>query len=163
VGMQLCLLVFAVMFLVAGRTSASVAAPHVIILRGEALSTPIVMDDWWKYLELMLGLGDATHGSATGESHIVLNVEMFWGPAVEQHLANGVNPLDLPGLVEPDPALLYLPLGSEPPILGWRGGFSSLGPGALAALDSYGISDAVGVARLTPPSTGSGGLLTSKR
>jgi hypothetical protein len=151
------LLVIGVALLV-GAPPTSAAAPHVIIVYSAQLPGPIVMDDWSKNLEFLLDLDESTEVAATFDSHVVLDIEMYWGPAVEEYLAKGGSPLDLRSVVQPDPARLFLPRGKGVSALAWAGRMRSIGPAAMAVLDSNGIPSAVGLRPFTPPSTGNSGL-----
>jgi hypothetical protein len=155
--MLLRLLVIGVALLV-GAPPASAAAPHVIIVRGAQLPAPVVMDDWSKNLEFLLDRHESSYLAATDDSHVVLDIEMYWGPAVEEYLAKGGSPLDLRSVFQPDTARLYLPRGNGVSALAWAGQMRSIGPAAMAVLDSNGILSAVGLRPFTPPSTGNAGL-----
>ena len=104
---------------------AAAASPNVIILQGDLLSAPIVLDDWGENLDFMLGLGEPQAEAPSGlDGRRELEVALFW--AVSDYLEAGVKPLELLDtevLYEEnhETATLYLGTESEPPVLDYKG------------------------------------------
>jgi hypothetical protein len=122
--------------------AAATAAPNVIIVQGDLLAGPVVLDDWGENLDLMLGLAEpVAEPPFSLDGRRTLEISLFW--AVGDYLDAGVEPLEL---LETDfklpenheVAKLYLGRDSEPPVLDYKG-FRVVETAAGDILASHGV------------------------
>jgi hypothetical protein len=112
-------------FLAVRAQPVTAAAPNVIIVQGDLLAAPIVLDDWDENLDLMLALGEPQPEAPSKlDGRRKLDVSLFW--AVGDYLEDGVEPLELLDTEFTYPenhetATLYLGAGPEQPILDYHG------------------------------------------
>jgi hypothetical protein len=122
--------------------TAAAAAPNVIIVQGDLLSGPIVLDDWDENLDLMLGLGEPqTEPAFDLRGRRKLEVSLFW--AVGDYLEAGVEPLqlldtDFPLTENHEIGTLYLGTESSSAILDYHG-YRVVEPGAAEILSAHGV------------------------
>ncbi len=101
-------------------TPAHAAAPRLVFVYGDLLAQPVVLDDWWENLALLLGNEGPTEITDL-DGRPYLDLAFFWGPAWDQYVRDG-QPLEA---LMPTQAnqfgRLYLRSGGLPPLVAVNG------------------------------------------
>ena len=151
-------------------TPAVAAAPRLVLVYGDGLAHPVVLDDWWGNLALLLG-DEQPEELADLDGRPYLELALFWGPAWDQYVRDG-NPLDA---LRPEQAnqrgRLYLGTADLPPLLAINGVRNKTTPGpvwsvrsvpaeAIQVFARHGIPTRVGAAAPARPDSlpASGGI-----
>ena len=160
----------AALVLLATSTPAFAAAPRLVLVYGDRLTQPVVLDDWWENLALLLG-DEQPEEVADLDGRPYLELALFWGRAWDQYVRDG-NPL---AALRPEQAnqrgRLYLGTADLPPLLAINGVRLKTTPGpawsvravpaeAIEAFSRHGIPTRVAAAAPARPASlpGTGGL-----
>ena len=135
--MRLAALAVLALFFAVWPAPVQAAAPRVIIVQGDLLAVPVVLDDWQENQEFLMGLADPVQSPAL-EGRPRIRFEMYWGAEVEGLLADGVPPLDLRGKVSAEEAFFYPAVADAPAILDYHG-YRLVGESSLRVLANHGV------------------------